>query len=410
MKILLTVSGSIACYKSMDLLRVLTKQGHQVRVVLTSGALKFLRPELFRYLGAEAVYLPHDDFRPSKLSDDETVLHISLARWMDRMVIAPATASVISRLAQGRAEDLSSSIFLSCTDRPIIIYPAMNTQMWQHPLTQKNVNALKELPWVGIYPPVAGELACGETGAGKFPEVQAVADTCWCWQPTAKRSERPAKKILITTGATAALLDPVRFLTNSSTGETGRVLAQHFLSQGHHVTVVAGKTATPRLNSLLPIPGYQLHRASTTSEVKTLVDKLWPAHDIYLSAAALSDFEFNTSTEKINKSDFTQGLSITSAPDVLEGILKARKPGQVVVGFAAQSPLNTEVLLKKYGRKPVDLLVGNSVDHGLGRADAKGFGTEGGEYLILKKEKTVFSGKLLKSELATLISKELGLQ
>lgn len=408
MKIILGVCGSVAAYKSFDLLRTMLKQGHEVIVVLTQGALKFVRPELFKYLGAKEIYLAKDDFAPHRYQSDQQVLHISLARWLDRLVLAPSSASFLARLARGEASDLLSSIFLSINDRPVIVYPAMNTQMWNHPFTQENLNKLKSLSWVGIYPPVVGEMACKEFGVGKLPEIEAIADTFWCYPVKipgniSENEKGIKKKILITTGATAAILDPIRFLTNPSTGETGRQLAQEFLASGHEVTVIAGKSATKALEHLIPLPGFTLLRASTTSEVKKIVDKLWPKFNVYISAAALSDFDFQSSQVKISKSSVKNSLPVSPAPDVLAGVIRMKRPGQTVIGFAAQSPLTKELLKEKYGRKPVDLLIGNVAHHGLGAKNMEGFGNNSADYLIIKKGQIIHQGPLAKRQLAILI-------
>src|SRR5690606_17079651 len=240
MRILLGITGSIASYKSYDVARQLVKNGHEVKVILTSGALEFIRPETFRYIGVEASYLPHDDFIPANLGQSSTVLHIELVKWADKFVIAPASANTLSRLATGITNDLLTSVFLAYGKKPVLIFPAMNTEMWQNPRIQEHKTKLETMPHVGVINPASGLLACGDIGAGKFPEVGAVVDLIESYHP----GEKKDKHVVVTAGATASPLDPVRYLTNPSSGKMGLAVAKAFLEAGYRVTVLAGHQCT----------------------------------------------------------------------------------------------------------------------------------------------------------------------
>src|SRR5690606_21542923 len=193
-----------AAYKSLDLARLMVKRGHKVRVILTQGALEFIKAETFKYLGGEEVYGPLDDFNPGEKTSHSNVLHIDLAKWADKIAVAPASANTISKMATGLTNDLLTSVFLATGNKPVLIFPAMNTQMWNNERIQEHAQKLSKLPYVSLISPVSGLLACGDIGAGKFPEVEAVGALIETVNPLKKQS----KKVLLTAGATASPLDP----------------------------------------------------------------------------------------------------------------------------------------------------------------------------------------------------------
>ncbi|MBP9673554.1 MAG: bifunctional phosphopantothenoylcysteine decarboxylase/phosphopantothenate--cysteine ligase CoaBC [Bacteriovoracaceae bacterium] len=375
MKIILGVTGSIAAYKTMDLCRLWIQAGHEVKVVLTQGALQFARPEVFTYLGVQDVFLPQDDFIPQKNShlDSSHVLHIALQKWCDRIIIAPCSANTLSYLAHGNAHDLLTSLFLCNLDKKVVIYPAMNTGMLSHPFTQENWKRLDTLPHVVLCQPESGTLACGDTGLGRLPDIVGIAQTALI----ATKLKLNSKKILITTGSTIAPLDPVRFLTNPSTGTTGLYLALHYLSLGHEVTVVAGYNATLSLDFLKQLPQYHLIRVSTTAEMLKAVQEYFPLCDMYLSSAAVSDMEFTYHKEKIKKNNLVSSLDFNLAPDILKEMLSQKKPHQKIVGFAAETNLDSNQIMElnqKWENKNVDLLVGNNVSGHWENNSLLGFG------------------------------------
>ena len=278
MKILIGVSGSISAYKALDVVRGLTKNGHEVKVIVTSGATKFVVPEVFLYLGALEVFKPEDDFKyPSSYkeankSERNPILHIDLARWADQFAILPLSANTLSSLSHGKANDLLTSVFLAIDEKtPIVLYPAMNQSMLKNPLVQKNLNLLKtSLTNALVMEPESGLLACGEEGRGKLPDVDKIIETL----PYIKLHKKTeSKKVLITTGATISPLDPVRFLTNSSSGLTGFYIAREALKEGIHVKVIAGKAATSKLDYLSVFPNFEIQRVVSPSEMSIAVLK-----------------------------------------------------------------------------------------------------------------------------------------
>jgi phosphopantothenoylcysteine decarboxylase / phosphopantothenate---cysteine ligase len=392
MKILLGVSGSISAYRALDICRNLTKEGHQVKVVLTQGSLEFLNPNTFSYLGAEVVYLPIDDFNPSKNSSGN-VLHIDLVKWCDRLVIAPASANTIAKLAHGHCNDLLSSVFLALGTKTCLIFPAMNTNMLHHPMTIKNLASLSALPNIFIHPTESGELACGDTGEGKLPSVELISEVVPIIN--LKNNQR---KVLITTGATIAPLDPVRYMTNPASGLTGHEIAKAYLAQGHQVTLVHGHAPHPKIHHLKHLPNIQVIAASTAKEMLKVIENEFDKNDIYISTAAISDVEFEFQSQKVKKNDLNDGLKISASPDILKLMLE-RRTHQKIIGFAAETDCSEKVLQEKWTRKPVDLLIGNQVNNGTTQ-QMQGFQTSSNTYYFVKSNQIVERCDLSKKELA----------
>jgi phosphopantothenoylcysteine decarboxylase/phosphopantothenate--cysteine ligase len=397
MKILLAVSGSISAYKSIDIARGLVKNGHQVKVVLTNGALKFVVPEVYTYLGVSDVYKSEDDFT------NKNVLHVDLARWCDVFVIAPLSANTISKLSRAETSDLLSSIFLALEpQKNILLFPAMNTNMLLHPFTKENIEQLKKIKTLNnvfVSPTDSGILACEEVGLGKLPTVEEIVELIPLMNKPLKRADQ--KKILITTGATIVPLDPVRYLTNSSSGITGYYLAQIALSLGHQVLVVAGLHATSKLDLLVKHPNFDLLRVSTVNEMHDAVHAALSSSDLYISSAAISDIEFDVSSGKIKKDSMGDSLKIKKATDILKTVLSIKTDKLKVVGFAAETDLSNEVLNKKMASKPVDLLVGTKVNNGLvDNEKLAGFNVDHAEYRMMTSKGFIFEGALTKYELA----------
>ncbi|MGZ3789147.1 MAG: bifunctional phosphopantothenoylcysteine decarboxylase/phosphopantothenate--cysteine ligase CoaBC [Bacteriovorax sp.] len=401
MKILLCVCGSISAYKSLDVARGLVNNGHQLKVILTKGALKFVVPEVFAYLGAEDVYLDDADFK------QKNVLHVELARWCETLVIAPLSANTLSRLARGSADDLLTSVFLALEpSKTIAVFPAMNSFMLSHPFTQENfkeITKLKTLNNLFISKTNSGALACNDFGPGKLPTV----DEILALVPTLKApfTETIArKKIVITTGATIAPLDPVRFLTNSSSGITGYHLAVSALKKGHEVVVIAGKNAVKELDLLVKHPFYRLVRVTTVNEMHDAVHSEIKTASAYLSAAAISDLEFDVAFQKLKKESIEDTLKVKKATDILKTVIEAKVPHLKIVGFAAETDLSDSVLLKKYSSKPVDLLVGTKVDNGMATSsETQGFNVDSATYRFMEKGMVTLDKVLKKSELADVI-------
>lgn len=397
MKILLGVSGSISAYKSIDLARLLVKSGHEVKVVLTTGALKFVVPEVFTYLGVQDVYGSQDDFT------HKNVLHVDLARWCDVYVVAPLSANTLSRLASGQASDLLSSVFLALEpNKNILLFPAMNTHMLHHPFTQDNavqLTKLKSLNNVFVSSTDTGILACEEVGAGKLPSVEEVAALIVTMTTNFKSPNQ--KHFLVTTGATIVPLDPVRYLTNSSSGITGYYFAEKALALGHKVTVIAGAQSTNLLNLFTKHPNFKLERVTTVTDMHEAVMKSIKHVDVYVSSAAISDIEFNVASEKIKKDSLQESLPIKKAKDILKSVIELKLPNLKIVGFAAETNPSDEILNKKMNSKPVDLLVATKVNNGLtGSHEISGFNVDQAYYRLKDGKQFLHEGVLSKSELA----------
>ncbi len=381
MKIALCVTGSISAYKAYDLTRLFIKAGHQVRVILTRGALEFIRKETFSYLGAEKVYGPDDDFTTQNISAGEgPVLHINLIKWADKMVVAPLSANTLSDFAHAKASNLVTSMFLAWNmNKPLFIFPAMNTLMFEHPFTQENIKKLASLPHLFVGKTATGLLACGDEGAGKLQEIETIATLVESYNLTKNN-----KTLLLTTGATIAPLDSVRYLTNASTGKTAIPFITESLSRGMNTIVIAGRNATTELERFLEHPLFQLKRVTTTEEMFNTVHEYFKKADYYISTAAIGDFHFShisNEENKLKKSMLGKSLEITPSQDILKSVLEVKAPHQKIVGFAAETQLSDDVLNEKFQRKPVDFLVGTQVSTGLLQNNQqRGFGTDEATY------------------------------
>jgi phosphopantothenoylcysteine decarboxylase/phosphopantothenate--cysteine ligase len=408
MKILLGVTGSISCYKSFDLTRLFIKAGHQVRIVLSKGASAFIKEDLYRYLGAQEVYLATDDFNQKHYQpQDGRVLHIELANWADLFVVAPLSANTLSNFCQASAQDLMQSIFLALPEQTNkIFFPAMNTKMLKHPFVQENVAKLKSLSSSIVFPTLAGELACGEVGEGKLLDIHDIFHLSETFEASSPQTQK-SKRIVITTGATVAPLDPVRYLTNSSSGKTGFYLAKEALKLGHQVSLIAGVYATNDLERLSHHPNFSLKRVKTNQEMKVAVAEIFPACDVYISSAAIGDLEFDPNKdnlEKLKKSQLGDTLPIKRASDILKEMIDQKKDHQKIVGFAAETVLSDKIIQEKMNRKPVDLLVATQVHSGLThQQEAQGFATNEANYRFMKGHIIAPLTKLSKRQLATSI-------
>jgi phosphopantothenoylcysteine decarboxylase/phosphopantothenate--cysteine ligase len=401
MKILLAVTGSISAYKSIDLARALVNSNHEVKIILTKGALQFVIPKVFTYLGVQEVYESDQDFK------EKGVLHVELARWSDKLIIAPLSANTLSRIVRGEASDLLTSIFLAYEKtKPILVFPAMNSEMLSHPFVENNFNELKKLKSLNniyIAPTGNGKLACNDEGQGKLLTIEEIKELI----ETITINLVNQKNFLITTGATLSPLDPVRYLTNSSSGITGFFLAHAFLSLGHNVTVIAGKNSTEKLNYFFHHPHFKLVKVSTVSQMNEAVHQNISTANYFISSAAVSDIELEYTNSKIKKSDLKNTLSITSAKDILKSVLDLKLTHLVTVGFAAETDLSLEVLTQKFNSKPVNLLIGTKVHNGLTEEKTIGFNNEDADYKFMKNSKIVFEGNLTKKLLGFEILKRL---
>jgi len=344
-KILLCVSGGIAAYKAIDLLSLMVKKGWQVRCILTEGALEFVTPLSFAALSGSSVHT-------GLFNDTEPIPHIRLAEWADLVVVAPATANVLAKAVQGMADDLLAATLLAHR-KPILFVPAMNVYMFEHPATQEN---LEKLIYRGnhILPPETGRLACGYTGKGKYP---ANAEIMWAIETYLHYGrDLIGKKVLITAGATLEALDPMRYLSNRSSGRMGLALARAFALRGAEVTLV-------QANLQVPLPHYlkRVIACETAFEMQQAVLENYAEQDWIVKCAAVADYTpLQASDKKLPKqSELT--LELTATPDILAELGKRKKPGQKLIGFAAQSENDPDKARAKLQRKNLDLVLLNNI-------------------------------------------------
>lgn len=374
-KIVVGVSGSIAAYKACELCSRLAKAGASVRVAMTAGAARFVQPLTFETLTQHPVYT--GVFGDTKSYEME---HISWAKWADAVLIAPATADLLARMAAGMADDAVLSLVLSCSG-PVIVAPAMNTQMLNHPATVENLARLRARG-VQVIEPDSGMLACGDTGPGKLadpahivevlPALMAHGSGVASPQPSLAvsselvDSELPAddsltgKTVLVTSGPTHEYLDPVRFLTNPSSGKMGSALAREAGRRGARVLFITGPVGPAGL----PGGGAEIHKVTTAEQMHDAVMRLAPGADILVFAAAVSDFRVESApAQKIKRTGNSLTLPLIENPDISQAVGATKRAGQITVGFAAETDNLEQNALGKMDKKKLDMIVANNVSN-----------------------------------------------
>jgi phosphopantothenoylcysteine decarboxylase/phosphopantothenate--cysteine ligase len=343
-RVLLGVSGGIAAYKSAELIRLLRAAGAEVRVVMTAGATAFITALSLQALSGNAVRSALLDPRA-----EAGMSHIELARWADLVVVAPASADLIARLAAGMANDLLTTLMLA-TAAPVHLAPAMNHRMWRHPATQENVTRLRERG-VHILGPDAGEQACGEVGPGRMLEPPEIVARL----ALRGRALLARRRVLVTAGPTREPLDPVRYIGNRSSGRMGYAVAESLARLGAEVIVVSGPTSLP------PPQGAQVIRIESAAEMETAVMEQVAAADIFVAAAAVADYRpADYSAHKIKKGQTELTLRLVRNPDILARVA-ALSPRPFVVGFAAETERLAEHALHKLATKGLDMIAANLV-------------------------------------------------
>jgi phosphopantothenoylcysteine decarboxylase/phosphopantothenate--cysteine ligase len=351
MKIALGVSGGIAAYKAAEIVRLLQDRGIRVQVVMTVAAQEFVRPLTFAALSGEKVIT---DMFGSASGDapnvESAIEHIAIAQAIDALVIVPATAGVLARFAQGIANDFLSTLYLATT-APVVMAPAMNVNMWNHAATQANLEILRKRG-VRIVEPGEGYLACGMTGAGRLAENEAIVAAVM--EALGASQDLAGETVLVTAGPTREKIDPVRYLTNRSSGRMGYALAEAALRRGARVLLVSGPTA-------IAAPGAaELTRAETAEEMLTAVLKLLPQATVVIKTAAVADFRPKAAAaQKIKRKGGTT-LELEPTTDILAEVAR-RKTAQIVVGFAAETENVLENARKKLVSKSLDAIVVNDV-------------------------------------------------
>ena len=356
-RVLLGITGGIAAYKSAELTRLLLKSGREVTVAMTAAAREFVGPATFQALSGHPVYSDLWDTRP-----DNGMAHIELTRGNDVMLIAPASADFLARLVHGRSDDLLSTTVLARTI-PLIVAPAMNLQMWQNPATQRNIATLRA-DGVHVIGPGTGDQACGEIGDGRMLEPAEIMAALDAW---AQPKVMAGKRVLITAGPTQESIDPVRVITNHSSGKMGYALAQACADAGAQVTLVSGPThlATP----------YAVDRVNVTSaaQMLTAVEAEVDHADIFIAVAAVADYRPTTNAEqKIKKTNTGLTVHLEPTVDILAHIAKYQRKGQgktgppFCVGFAAESEKVEQYGAEKRARKGIPLLIANHAQSAFG--------------------------------------------
>ena len=389
MKIALGVSGGIAAYKSAEIVRLLQDRGIRVQVVMTRAAQEFVRPLTFAALSGEKVITDLFGSDDSQANVESAIEHIAVAQAIDALLVAPATADVLAKFAQGIANDFLSTLYLATT-APVVVAPAMNVNMWNHAATQANLEILRKRG-VRIVDPGSGYLACGMTGAGRLAEneaiVAAVLEALGASQDLARET------VLITAGPTREKIDPVRYLTNRSSGRMGYALAEAALRRGARVLLVSGPV------SITPPGAAELTRVETAEEMRAAVLKLLPESTVVIKTAAVTDFRPRAASDQKIKRKGPMTLELEPTADILAELARNKKShgvaSQIVIGFAAETENVLENARKKLSSKSLDAIVVNDVSR-----EGVGFDSDRNAVTIISHEEVVEVPETSKWEVA----------
>ena len=365
--ILLGVTGGIAAYKAAALASALVKQQAAVEVVMTQNATQFITPLTFEQLTGRRVMVDTFDRNFS-----HQVEHISLAQRTDLVMVAPATANVCAKLAHGLADDMLTTTILACRC-PKLIAPAMNTNMYENPVTQDNLDILRKYGW-DVISPASGRLACGAVGAGKLPEPEDLLQHILKY--LALPHDLAGKNLLVTAGPTQEALDPVRYLTNHSTGKMGYAIARMAMLRGANVTLVSGPT------QIAPPPFVKVVPVTSASEMFQAVAEAAPQADMIFKAAAVADYTPETVADnKLKKADDSLSIPLKRTQDILQYLGRHRKEGQVICGFSMETENMLENSRKKLSKKNVDMICANNL-----KVAGAGFGVDTNILTIITKD------------------------
>ncbi|MDH3495107.1 MAG: bifunctional phosphopantothenoylcysteine decarboxylase/phosphopantothenate--cysteine ligase CoaBC [Acidobacteriota bacterium] len=369
----LGVTGGIAAYKAIEVLRLLQRAGCDVKVAMTSHAAEFIRPLTFRALSGHYVLV--DDYDPG---NPDPIAHINFSQSIDLFLVVPATANTLAKFANGIADDFVSSTYLAST-APVMVAPAMNSLMWDHPATRRNIERLK-YDGVMFVEPVSGELACKTVGTGKLEDVENITAQVLEALGGAGANERvsdlTAESFLITVGGTREAIDPVRFITNHSSGKMGFAIAAAAFERGAKVTVVAASTSADAPS------GPRIVRVESARDMYRAVISEIDGATVYVGAAAVSDYRpKNEAATKIKKKDMDEmTLELEKTDDILAEVANSRKNGQIIAGFAAETTNLIEYAREKLLKKDLDIVVANDITQ-----EGAGFNTDTNIVTILTK-------------------------
>ena len=382
--VLLGVTGSIAAYKAASLASALKKLHADVHVLMTQNAVNFINPITFETLTGNKCLVDTFD-----RNFEYSVEHVSLAKKADVVMVAPASANVIGKIAHGIADDMLTTTVMACRCRKIIA-PAMNTNMFENPIVQDNMKILEKYGYEVISPAV-GYLACGDTGAGKMPEPELLLE--YILQEIACEKDMKGIKVLVTAGPTQEAVDPVRYITNHSTGKMGYAMARECARRGAFVTLVSGPTALKRPQFVETVD------VRSAKEMCDAVIRHAGDQDVIIKAAAVADYRPKTvSSEKVKKQDGDLTLELERTDDILAYLGEHKKPGQYLCGFAMETKDLIANARQKLQKKHVDMIVANSL-----KVEGAGFGGDTNVVTIITEDEEISLGKMSKEETASQI-------
>ena len=386
--VVLGVTGSIAAYKIANLASSLVKLHADVHVIMTKNATNFINPITFETLTKNKCMT--DTFDRNFMYN---VAHVSIADKADVMLVAPASANIIAKMAHGIADDMLSTTYLAMKC-PVIVSPAMNVNMFTNPVVQRNIKTLEEFG-VTVIPPDNGYLACGYTGAGKMPSELVLLD--YILRETAKEKDLAGKRVLVTAGPTRESIDPVRFITNHSTGKMGYAVARQAMFRGAEVTLVSGPV------SIDPPPFVNVVNVSSAQDMFEAVKENYAGADIIIKTAAVADYTpESTADEKIKKSDGSLSIPMKRTADILKWLGENKRDGQVLCGFSMETENMLENSRAKLQKKNADLIAANSL-----RDEGSGFGTDTNHLVLIKRDGVTDLPLLSKSDAADRLLDEL---
>ena len=386
--IVLGVTGSIAAYKIASLASMLVKQHASVHVIMTQNATNFINPITFETLTGHKCLVDTFD-----RNFEFQVEHVSLAKQADLMLIAPASANVIGKMAHGIADDMLTTTVLACK-APVYVSPAMNTNMYENPIVQDNLRTLEKYG-MKVIDPASGYLACGDTGAGKMPEPQTLF--AYIEAELAHKKDLSGKRVLVTAGATQEALDPVRYLTNHSTGKMGYALAKAAMVRGAQVTLVSGQTnlEPPLFVDLVPIISAQ--------DMYEAVERRFDETDVLIMAAAVADYRPKEYVDqKIKKKTGDNVLELARTTDIIGTLSARKKQGQFLCGFSMETEHMLENSKKKLQQKHLDMIVANNL-----RTEGAGFGKDTNVVTLIREDGQMELPKLSKLEVSHRILDEI---
>ena len=385
MKVALGVTGGIAAYKAVELVRLLQDRGIRVQVIMTRAAQEFVRPLTFAALSGEKVITGM--FSPGEehaANIDSAIEHIAVAQSIDALLVAPATADVLAHFAQGIASDFLTTLYLATT-APVVVAPAMNVNMWNHPATQANLEILRRRG-VKIVEPDSGYLACGMTGSGRLADNEAVVAALL--ESLGAAQDFAGETVLITAGPTREKIDPARYLTNRSSGRMGFAVAEAALRRGARVLLVSGPTA------LTPPPAAEITRVESAEQMRAAVLNLLPQSTIVIKTAAVSDYRAKLASPQKIKREGSLTLELEPTADILKEV-SLRKQSQIVVGFAAETENVLENARQKLAAKQLHAIVVNDVSR-----EGIGFDSDRNEVTIITHDQVVEVPETTKWEVA----------